>query len=1258
MSNPLSQLFWAAVLLVSACNAFGQSTFIPVSGRRDMVFDRAGKYLYISTTNGTVVRYNLLSSQLEGSFNLGGSLNGLDIAADDSFLLVAQNVVSGSQGIIHRVNLINGSLTNITYDRARNEAGALDVAIAANGLALMTTRVPEYYSGNTPVRQIDLATNTTSIRSDIVTRSLHEVSSAQIHRSADRTRLYLLETKRSDGPVYTYDALTNKFEAAVETQMYFDTATAAVDRTGRLLATLVGVQYPFGYSKPRVAIDTAPDLQFLRGFAELDSGMAFDAVADVLYGVSSASGQIIAYDTNTFAERSRLNVGEAMENMVTQFAGGTLVASQDGRFLALATPSGVRLFSVAAATLSPPPTASFKTRQDIIFDHSGQYLYLTTDNGLLQRFQLGAGTMEIVADLGGKLNGADISPDDKFLVVAQDTYGVAQGMWQRVDLSTGAVTNLNYQRRFQEAGAWDVSIGSNGFALATTSTPRGFSSNTPIRQISVATGDLSFRPLTYYFSEPTAGTHICRSADHSRLFFLMPNGSGGGVFTYSAVTDTFGDLGATGSFLDSSSAAVSRDGSLIALRRGYPPAASVDTAPDLDFVQPLPIDGGVAFDAKSDVVYGVDRKRSEVIAFEAYTGSELYRFGIGEDVREPPYTPGGPGPLTPEMGYIKLVSSNDGRYLALETPSGFRLFDLLNVTHTSPPEPLFGLMSGMVFDHAGKYLYITTKTGYVWPYDLEAGKLAPPYHLGGSLAGIDISPDDSYLLVAQQATGVDRGRFEKVALKTGEITRMTYKYGNRSARPWNVAIASNGKGFGTTSDSFLFEIDPANNTTRWRTDFEGYYGPGSLFGLTKIRRSADANTLAFDDGKIFLYTAATDTFGPPSDVASGSRGSVAINRDGSALAVRDYAIKLMTIPGFNVTHASNKLGHAIAFDATKDVLYGVDPVTDHIVGYDTATFEEQVRFAIGEDLPDVDPEELSSGAFASSPNGRYLALQCNGALRLFDLSANTATAVPILPRIGNISTRALIGAGNNVPIAGFIVAGPGSKKVVIRAIGPSLTAHGVSGAVADTILELRDSTGSIIAFNNNWKESEEADISATGLAPTDDLESALVRTLTPGAYTAVVRGNGSTGITVAEVYDLEPNANSKLANISTRGFAGNGEQSMIAGVIVRSVGESATSVGRTVLVRGLGPSLARFGVPNPLSNPAVELYGPNGTRVMSNEDWKIPGGGSYITETGLAPTNDRESAFVVSLAAGNYTAILTGENGASGNGVIEVFSLQ
>jgi hypothetical protein len=258
-----------------------------------------------------------------------------------------------------------------------------------------------------------------------------------------------------------------------------------------------------------------------------------------------------------------------------------------------------------------------------------------------------------------------------------------------------------------------------------------------------------------------------------------------------------------------------------------------------------------------------------------------------------------------------------------------------------------------------------------------------------------------------------------------------------------------------------------------------------------------------------------------------------------------------------------------------------------------------------------------------------------------------AFASPLPTILANISTRLPIQKGDDALIGGFIITGTEPKRVIVRAIGPSLGS--VQGALADPTLELHDAAGHIIAANDNWKDSQKAEIEATTIPPAHELESALVRTLAPGAYTAVVRGaNGSTGIGLVEAYDLDRTADSKLANISTRGLVQTSDNVMIGGFIV--LGESA----QKVIVRAIGPSLP---VSGKLADPVVELRDRNGALLQSNDNWKSDQQ-AEIKATTIPPSNDLESALVRTLPPGNYTAIVRGKNNTTGIALVEVFALQ
>jgi hypothetical protein len=255
----------------------------------------------------------------------------------------------------------------------------------------------------------------------------------------------------------------------------------------------------------------------------------------------------------------------------------------------------------------------------------------------------------------------------------------------------------------------------------------------------------------------------------------------------------------------------------------------------------------------------------------------------------------------------------------------------------------------------------------------------------------------------------------------------------------------------------------------------------------------------------------------------------------------------------------------------------------------------------------------------------------------------------------NLSTRLRVLTDTNVGIGGFIITGTEPKTVVLRGIGPSLTAFGVPNALPDPVLELHGPAGFTTVTNDNWMDGpDHAQIQSLGLAPTNNLESALLATLPPGNYTGILRGNNNgVGVGLVEAYDVSQPANSKLANISTRGFVATGGDIMIAGFILGgNTGQD------TVVVRGLGPSLAAFGIPNVLANPMLELRNSSGTLILANDNWMSdPTQAALIMAAGLAPTNNLESAIYETLAPGQYTASLSGVSGGTGTGLVEAYDL-
>jgi plastocyanin len=298
---------------------------------------------------------------------------------------------------------------------------------------------------------------------------------------------------------------------------------------------------------------------------------------------------------------------------------------------------------------------------------------------------------------------------------------------------------------------------------------------------------------------------------------------------------------------------------------------------------------------------------------------------------------------------------------------------------------------------------------------------------------------------------------------------------------------------------------------------------------------------------------------------------------------------------------------------------------------------------------------------------------CCGMTGMVTVMGSTPTPTPtpaVTSYLGNISTRGFVQTADNVMIGGFIVQGSQAKRVIIRVIGRELIPFGVPNVLNDPTLELHNGTGALIASNNNWQTTiiggiitgdQVSAIQNSGHAPTDPGESAIIATLVPGNYTAIVRGmNSSTGNALVEVYDLSPANISILGNISTREFVQTDDNVMIGGFIVQG------SQAKRVILRAIGPELTPFGVPDVLADPTLELHNGAGALIASNNNWQTTIIGGIITadqvsaiqNSGHAPTQPSESAIIATLPPGNYTAIVRGVNNTTGNALVEVYDLQ
>ena len=279
----------------------------------------------------------------------------------------------------------------------------------------------------------------------------------------------------------------------------------------------------------------------------------------------------------------------------------------------------------------------------------------------------------------------------------------------------------------------------------------------------------------------------------------------------------------------------------------------------------------------------------------------------------------------------------------------------------------------------------------------------------------------------------------------------------------------------------------------------------------------------------------------------------------------------------------------------------------------------------------------------------------NGAKSIYDSGPAFLSSNPA-PNLVNLSTRAFVGLGENAVIGGFIIQGSQPATVILRGIGNSLPALGISNALQDPVIELHSASGAILATSDDWiDDSWATSIASYHLDPSNSRESAILATLNPGSYTVIVRsfdnGDGNlTGTALVELYDLHTTGG-RAGNISTRGQVQSGDQILIGGFIVGG------PQSKTVVVRAIGPSLSAIGITQPLSDPTVELHDASGALLASNDDWGTGPNASQIQTEGLAPTQPAESALQATLNPGSYTAIVRGANGATGVALVEIYDL-
>jgi hypothetical protein len=351
---------------------------------------------------------------------------------------------------------------------------------------------------------------------------------------------------------------------------------------------------------------------------------------------------------------------------------------------------------------------------------------------------------------------------------------------------------------------------------------------------------------------------------------------------------------------------------------------------------------------------------------------------------------------------------------------------------------------------------------------------------------------------------------------------------------------------------------------------------------------------------------------------------------------------------YKVTGSAVILGTNQTFEGGGDILPGLHQYKGSIksgrVPFSTSgTFTGTLTFDF----------TAAGGASSAAPSAADAnSLNCSIAQFDFMVGATEDQPLPDAQTL-NLSTRVKVETGDNVLIGGFIVSGTQDKKVILRAIAPSL---GIDGALQDTTLELRDGSGALIVANDDWQDTQKTEIEDSGVPPTDLRESAIVRTLPANnaLYTAIVRGKANTtGIALVELYDLDQAVDSKLANISTRALVQTGNDVIIGGFIVGP----DTAGAAPIIIRGIGPSLTAAGVPNALQNPTLELHDADGALLDSNDNWQDAPNHDQVSSNGLAPTDPAESALWEIPGPGKYTAIVRGVDNSEGVALVEIYHL-
>ncbi|MBK7660159.1 MAG: fibronectin type III domain-containing protein [Betaproteobacteria bacterium] len=609
---------------------------------------------------------------------------------------------------------------------------------------------------------------------------------------------------------------------------------------------------------------------------------------------------------------------------------------------------------------------------------------------------------------------------------------------------------------------------------------------------------------------------------------------------------------------------------------------------------------------------------------------------------------------------------------------------------------------GIAFEPAGQRAWITDQGGTtIRALDLGSWNVSAPVTVGSYPYGIAIDPAGAYAVVSLMAEGkvafVDLATHAVQAVAVGPSPAGVALDGAR------VVVANSGSNTVSVIDALTRTV--TRTVTVGSTPFGVALSPSGTKAYAANWGDGSLSSVDLATGAVVTAPVGMDVFAVA--VEPTGRQVVVTGQGDGVLAVFDAA----TLAPERVVTG---VGFPAGVDTTAGVAYVVDMVAPALSLVDLATGAITASVDLGEPMASpagfgrfVQPAALpppppppppppvtyaltvtkagdGAGRVISNPAGVDCGATCAGSwtagtqvqlsaaagegaffdgwagacsgtgpctVTLDAARAVTATFRPntAIPRLANIATRMQVRTGNDVLIGGFVVGGTLPKTVVVRARGPSLAAFGITHTLADPQLQLF-AGATPIGANNDWADdARAAQLQATGYAPSDAREAALLVTLAPGAYTAIVSGvGGGTGVGIVEIFEVD-RPETPLSNISTRGQVLTGNDVMIGGFVIQ--GDRP----QTVVVRARGPSLAAAGIANALDDPELQLFAGPGV-IAYNGDWQASADAAAISARGLAPADPREAVILVTLAPGAYTAIVSGRNGATGVGIIEVFA--